>query len=91
MTTKPSGDNVDTGEYSATKAPENRPHVESTADAGDLRQTPGGAGGAAIPIGLSALDPDLVPDMAGNPSDTPNRSDERADRPGRRDAGDKSK
>ena len=75
MTTKPSGDNVDTGDYSATKAPENRPHVESKVGASDPAQTPGGARGAATPIGAVALDPDSVPSAAAN-TEAPDSTDE---------------
>jgi hypothetical protein len=61
---KPSGDrkerDSDTGEYSATKAPENREHVESTAVTNDSSLKPGGPAGAPVDIGVSALDRDTV-------------------------------
>jgi hypothetical protein len=50
----------DTSEYSATKAPENRDHVES-APGGDPAQTPGGRQGADAESGMSGLDRDTVP------------------------------
>jgi hypothetical protein len=50
----------DTSEYSATKAPENRDHVES-APSGDPAQTPGGQQGAEGESGMSGLDRDTVP------------------------------
>ncbi len=50
----------DTSEYSATKAPENRDHVESV-PRGDAAQTPGGQQGAEAESGMSGLDRDTVP------------------------------
>jgi hypothetical protein len=54
----------DTAEYSATKAPENKEHVESRSPTGDYRLLPGGAHGAKVPIGMSELDHDQVPSGA---------------------------
>lgn len=51
---------ADTSEYSATKAPENRDHVESAPRA-DSAQTPGGEYGAEAESGMSGLDRDAVP------------------------------
>jgi len=46
---------VDTGEYSATKAPENRNHVESKCQSNDP-QKPGGRRGAPSDVGMPGLD-----------------------------------
>jgi hypothetical protein len=54
----------DTTEYSATKAPENKEHVESSSPTGDHRLLPGGAHGARVPIGMSELDHAQVPSGA---------------------------
>lgn len=54
----------DTAEYSATKAPENKEHVESRFSAGDYRLLPGGAHGAKAAVGMSELDHDQVPSGA---------------------------
>jgi hypothetical protein len=43
----------DTGDYSATKAPENRKHVES--EATDPSRRPGGTMGVSADVGMSAL------------------------------------
>ena len=51
---------ADTSEYSATKAPENRNHVESAPGA-DSAQTPGGEYRAEAESGMSGLDRDTVP------------------------------
>jgi len=65
----------DTGDYSATKAPENREHVESTAPVRDSRQTPGGANPTPADVGMSGLHRRDVPSMADDApegeSDTP--------------------
>ena len=53
----------DTAGYSATKAPENREHVESTAPVRDFRQTPGGEHGTAADVGMSGLHRRDVPSM----------------------------
>lgn len=47
---------ADTSDYSATKAPENRKHVESRKGTSDSSQTPGGPQGAPVEVGVSALD-----------------------------------
>jgi hypothetical protein len=54
----------DTAEYSATKAPENKEHVESRSPSGDPRLLPGGAHGAKAAVGISELDHDQVPSGA---------------------------
>ena len=54
----------DTGDYSATKAPENREHVESKRQSNDSSLKPGGTRGAPMDVGMSSLDPDSI----GNPS-----------------------
>ena len=53
-------------DYSATKAPENREHVESTAPARDSRRKPGGANGISADVGMSGLHRSDVPSMANN-------------------------
>jgi hypothetical protein len=53
----------DTADYSATKAPENREHVESTAPVQDFRQKPGGAHGTPAEVGMSGLHRRDVPSM----------------------------
>jgi hypothetical protein len=50
----------DTGDYSATKAPENREHLESRTGTSDPSQTPGGHQGAPVEVGVSALDSSRV-------------------------------
>ncbi len=47
-----------TGDYSATKAPENREHVTSEAPARDPKLTPGGPHGAPVDVGMEAIDPE---------------------------------
>jgi hypothetical protein len=47
---------ADTGDYSATGAPENREHLESRTATSDSSQTPGGRHGAPVDVGVSALD-----------------------------------
>jgi hypothetical protein len=54
----------DTTDYSATKAPENREHVESTAPVRDSRQKPEGANGTRADLGMSGLHRRDVPAMA---------------------------
>ena len=44
-----------TGDYSATKAPENREHVTSAEPAADTRLKPGGAHGTPVEVGMSGL------------------------------------
>jgi hypothetical protein len=58
------GVRADTGDYSATKAPENREHVESNGPRPSPEQTPGGAAGAAGDVGMSALERKNVPSPA---------------------------
>ena len=48
---------------SATRAPENSEHVESTAAVRDVRQTPGGAHGTPADVGMSGLHRRDVPSM----------------------------
>ena len=50
-----------TTDYSATKAPENRPHVESAFPANDARARPGGAHGAPVQVGMETLCSEAVP------------------------------
>lgn len=54
---------ADTGDYSATKAPENRPHVESKVPAAPA-QRPGGLSGTPSDVGMSGLDRHAVPTLA---------------------------
>jgi hypothetical protein len=56
----------DTTDYSATKAPENKDHVESRTTSGDSRLTPGGAHGAPVEVGMSGLDRRTVPSEGKN-------------------------
>ena len=58
------GKESDTGDYSATKAPENREHVEAKRPSNDSSLKPGGPRGAPTDVGMSSLDTDTV----GNPS-----------------------
>ncbi len=58
-----------TTDYSATKAPENREHVESTAPVRDARQKPGGANGTPADVGMSGLHRRDVPSMANDPDE----------------------
>jgi hypothetical protein len=53
-----------TGDYSATKAPENAEHVTSAKPTADLRQRPGGAHGAPVDVGMSELHREDVPGEA---------------------------
>lgn len=57
-------------DYSATKAPENRPHVESQAPSKDHTLKPGGRHGATAAVGMSELDRDAVPSGATDPGQT---------------------
>lgn len=52
------------GHDSATQAPENREHVTSTAQPEHVTLKPGGPHGAPADVGMSGLDPDLVPSLA---------------------------
>jgi hypothetical protein len=54
---------VDTGEYSATKAPENREHVESKWQS-NYPQKPGGPHGAPSDVGMSGFDPEMARNQA---------------------------
>ena len=54
---------TDTADYSATKAPENREHVESEWQSNDSSLKPGGPRGAPMDVGMSSLDPGTT----GNP------------------------
>ena len=54
----------DTGDYSATKAPENREHVESKRQSNTPSLKPGGSRGAPMDVGASSLDADTI----GNPA-----------------------
>ena len=49
---------ADTGDYSATKAPENTLHVESEWQSNGPAQKPGGPKGAPTDVGMSGLDSD---------------------------------
>jgi hypothetical protein len=53
-----------TGDYSATKAPENQEHVESTRASNDPKTRPGGAHGVPVEVGMAGLDRDTVPGLA---------------------------
>ena len=55
---------AETGDYSATKAPENREHVESQWQSENSSLKPGGPRGAPTDVGMSSLDPDPT----GNPT-----------------------
>jgi hypothetical protein len=57
----------DASDYSATKAPENREHVESEHQSGDSSLVPGGAAGASNDVGMSSLERDEVPNRATRP------------------------
>ena len=50
----------DTADYSATKAPENREHVESKRKSNTPSLKPGGARGAPMDVGASSLDADTT-------------------------------
>ena len=63
-TNDPAGNKSNTSDYSATKAPENRDHVESEAQSGDPRLHPGGAHAASAGVGMQELDRDFVPSEA---------------------------
>jgi hypothetical protein len=58
-----------TGDYSATKAPENRPHVTSVEPATDPRLHPGGAHGAPVDVGMSGLPHEDAPRATSNADD----------------------
>jgi len=54
----------ETGDYSATKAPENRKHVTSTDPVADPRLKPGGTNGVRADVGMSGLPGEPVPTVA---------------------------
>jgi len=60
----------ETSDYSGTKAPENAEHVESRFRSRDDTLKPGGSHGATVPVGMSELDRDTVPNRATNPGQT---------------------
>ena len=60
----------DTGDYSATKAPENAEHVESKPRNRNDTLKPGGAHAATAAVGMTALDRDSVPNGATDPHRT---------------------
>lgn len=60
-------DTGDTTEYSASKAPEIRREAEERQGAADARLIPGGARGARVEVGMSAMDRGDVPSEATNP------------------------
>ena len=66
----------DTSDYSATKAPENREHVESTAPVQNPAQKPGGGHPVGVDVGMSALYRETVPQLAADAEQA-----ERADGP----------
>ena len=57
----------DTGEYSASKAPETRREAEEQETTRDFRLIPGGRRGSEKAIGMSAMDRDEVPNHGENP------------------------
>lgn len=65
----------DTGDYSATKAPENREHVESERQSNSPAQKPGGPRGAPTDVGMSSLDPDTSGDPAAAGGNAPQSDD----------------
>lgn len=67
MTSDDSRAKSDTSDYSATKAPENAPHVTSQPKARDHTLKPGGAHGAPMGIGISDIDPERLPGLALDP------------------------
>ncbi|MEP6917695.1 MAG: hypothetical protein ABJC89_18740 [Acidobacteriota bacterium] len=66
-------DKQDTSEYSASKAPETVEQTEEKKPPTDDRLQPGGAHGAAVPTGMSAMDPEDVPGLDPG-TDTPPRT-----------------
>ena len=60
----------ETSDYSGTKAPENKEHVQSELQTSNDTLIPGGAHGARAAIGMSELDRDTVPNGATNPRQT---------------------
>jgi len=64
------GNKSETSDYSATKAPENKEHVQSDRQTHDDTLIPGGPNGAKAPVGMSELDRSTVPNGATNPGQT---------------------
>ena len=64
-----------TGDYSATKAPENRKHVTSAEPTSDPKLKPGGARGTPADVGMSGL-----PEKVHEPADGAGLADQ-GDRP----------
>jgi hypothetical protein len=60
----PADRKADTSDYSATKAPENREHVESHAPPKDSTLLPGGPHRATAEIGMQQLNREDVPTEA---------------------------
>jgi hypothetical protein len=65
----PDSSKTDTTDYSASRAPENRPSVESRATSGDRRLIPGGAMGSPAEVGMSGMDREQVPSKALRPDE----------------------
>ena len=61
------GKSPETSDYSATKAPENREHVESEAAPTASTLKPGGSHGAAADVGMSGIDLNSIPSRAVDP------------------------
>jgi hypothetical protein len=61
------GKKSETSDYSATKAPENREHVESDAPPQRTTLKPGGAHGATAPVGMAEIDLRTIPSLAVDP------------------------
>ena len=59
------GSSNDTSEYAPSKAPETRREATEQDTKRDHRLIPGGGAGAPVEIGMSALDPETVPSLAG--------------------------
>ena len=76
----PDGGKHDTTDYSASKAPETRPAVESRVPAGDSRLLPGGAHGSPADVGMSAVDRADLPSGGTTPDelDTATPADDKA-------------
>jgi hypothetical protein len=66
-TNETGGRKSETGDYSATKAPENREHVQSDAPPQRMTLKPGGAHGATAPVGMSEIDLRTIPGRAADP------------------------
>jgi hypothetical protein len=66
-TNETGGKKSETGDYSATKAPENREHVESDAPPQRTTLKPGGAHGATAAVGMSEIDLRTIPSRAVDP------------------------